>query len=378
MRNGTIFEKKAETFVISIFDHISNVLMNSQYLRGMRFFTLFLLLSTAAGKSNAQEYVPACIGFYNVENLFDTLNTENVNDEEYTPESAKRWNTERYRAKLEKLAGVIGEMGAEVHPKGCAIIGLSEIENREVVEDLIKTGPLKERNYEIVHYHSPDRRGIDVGLIYQPEYYRVYNHKSYTLKIEGRDDFFTRDQLVVSGVLDGDTVHVLVAHWPSRRGGEKRSRPMRVAAAELGRTIVDSLMKTSPNARIVYMGDLNDDPTNISVKRGLRSEARKEDALNGRMYNPMEEMYHKGIGTLAWRDTWNLFDQILISAPLASGTGGNYRYYGVRIFNKPYLRQTEGAFAGYPFRTFVGNDYKGGYSDHFPVYIILVKPISNE
>jgi hypothetical protein len=351
--------------------------MNSQYLRGMRFFTLFLLVLTAAGKSNAQEYVPACIGFYNVENLFDTLNTENVNDEEYTPESAKRWNTERYHAKLEKLAGVIGEMGAEVHPKGCAIIGLSEIENREVVEDLIKTGPLKERNYQIVHYHSPDKRGIDVGLIYQPEYYRVYNHKSYTLKIEGRDDFFTRDQLVVSGVLDGDTVHVLVAHWPSRRGGEKRSRPMRVAAAELGRTIVDSLMKTSPNARIVYMGDLNDDPTNISVKRGLRSEARKEDALNGRLYNPMEEMYHKGIGTLAWRDTWNLFDQILISAPLASGTGGNYRYYGVRIFNKPYLRQTEGAFAGYPFRTFVGNDYKGGYSDHFPVYIILVKPLTD-
>jgi hypothetical protein len=343
--------------------------------RFLMLIALFVSAILAPGTCNAQEYVPACIGFYNVENLFDTLDTPGVNDSEYTPQSAKRWNTERYMDKLEKLARVMGEMGADVHPHGCAIIGLAEIENREVVEDLINTPPLKERGYDIVHYDSPDKRGVDVGLIYQPKYFKVYSHKSYTLTIDGRDDFFTRDQLVVSGVLENDTVHVLVAHWPSRRGGEKRSRPLRVAAAELGRSIIDSLETLSPNARIIYMGDLNDDPINVSVKRGLRSEDKKENAVNGRLYNPMEELYNKGIGTLAWRDTWNLFDQILISEPLVTGEGGAYRYFGAKVHNKPYLRQKDGNFAGYPFRTYVGDDFKGGYSDHFPVYIILVREV---
>lgn len=334
---------------------------------------LLITFSALLSNTHAQEFVPSCIGFYNVENLFDTLDTPDVNDSEYTPGSAKRWNTERYADKLQKLAKVMGQLGEEIHPHGCAILGLSEIENKEVIQDLINTEPLKSREYEIVHYDSPDKRGVDVGLIYQPRYFKVYNSKSYTLTIEGKVDFFTRDQLVVSGILERDTVHVLVAHWPSRRGGEKRSRPLRVAAAEMGRSIIDSLETLSPNARIIYMGDLNDDPTNVSVKRGLRSEGKKENARNGRLFNPMEDLYNKGIGTLAWRDTWNLFDQILVSEPLVTGQGGDYKYYGTRVFNKPYLRQADGNFAGYPFRTYVGDGYQGGYSDHFPVYVILVR-----
>lgn len=332
-----------------------------------------------SGPLQAQEFVPACIGFYNVENLFDTIDTPGIRDSEYTPDSPKKWNTERYLDKLEKLAKVIGEMGADVHPDGLAIVGLAEVENREVVEDLANTGVLKERGYDVVHYDSPDKRGVDVALIYQPKYFEVLNHKSYTLTIPDMPDFYTRDQLIVSGVLDKrDTVHVLVSHWPSRRGGEKRSRHLRVAAAELGRAIMDSLLAENPLARIMYMGDLNDDPVNISVRRGLRSERRKEDAVKGRLYNPMEDLYHKGIGTLAWRDTWNLFDQILLSEALVTGEGGAFRYFGARVFNKPYLRQADGPVAGYPFRTYVGDSFRGGYSDHFPVYIILVRELDEQ
>lgn len=340
-------------------------------------FLIATLLTLSANDSiRAQEYVPACFGFYNVENLFDTLDTPDVKDTEFTPGGAKLWNTERYNFKLNKLAKVIGELGADIHPHGCAVLGLSEIENREVIEDLIHTPPLKERGYEIVHYDSPDKRGVDVGLIYQPRYFRVLNHKSYTLTIDGKDDFFTRDQLVVTGVLEKDTIHVLVSHWPSRSGGEKRSRPLRMAAAELGREIVDSLFTLNSEARIIYMGDLNDDPVDPSVKRVLRTEGEKANAKNGRLFNPMYDLYHKGIGSLAWRDTWNLFDQIILSESLVTGgNSGGYKYFGARVYNEPYLRQQEGNFKGYPFRTFVGDDFKGGVSDHFPVYVILVKEI---
>lgn len=335
---------------------------------------LFLLLfGLPAGW--AQEYSPAVIGFYNVENLFDIYDSEGIRDAEWTPEGPKKWDEARYQEKLERLAKVMGEMGNDIHPLGCQIMGLAEIENRQVIQDLIDTPPLSERGYDIVHYDSPDKRGVDVGLIYQPEFYKVFNHKSYTLKIPGKDDFFTRDQLLVSGVLEGDTVHVIVAHWPSRRGGEKRSLPMRMAAGELGRNIIDSLLTENPNAKIMYMGDLNDDPVSPSVRKALGATGKKHKAKNGVFFNPMEDLFNKGIGTLAWRDSWNLFDQIILSPALVEEEQDGYRYFGARVFNKPYLRQADGRFAGYPFRSFVGDTYRGGYSDHFPVYLILVKPI---
>lgn len=345
------------------------------YGRLVAMLTAFSFFALPGGWS--QEYAPAVVGFYNVENLFDIYDSDGVRDEEWTPEGPKRWNEERYQQKLQRLAKVMGEMGNDIHPLGCQIIGLSEIENRQVVQDLIDTPPLRERGYAIVHYDSPDRRGIDVGLIYQPEFYQVYNHKSYALEIPGRDDFFSRDQLLVSGVLDSDTVHVIVAHWPSRRGGEKRSLPMRMAAAELGRHIVDSLLTENPNSKIMYMGDLNDDPVNPSVRRGLRSTGDIKKATDGVFFNPMEDLFDKGIGSLAWRDSWNLFDQIILSPGLVEEAQEGYRFFGARVFNKPYLRQAEGRFAGYPFRTYVGDTYREGYSDHFPVYVILVKPVAN-
>jgi hypothetical protein len=324
---------------------------------------------------DGQEYQPAVVGFYNVENLFDTVDSPDTNDEEYLPDGSKGWTEERYREKLANMARVISEIGTEIHPSGVQILGLSEIENRQVVEDLINTGPLADRNYGIVHYDSPDRRGVDVGLIYQKDRFKVFNSKSYCLTLPNRDDFFTRDQLLVSGVLDGDTVHVIVVHWPSRRGGEKKSMPLRMAAAELGRSIVDSIQTENPNAAIFYMGDLNDDPVDPSVRRGLRSSGKAEKTTAGMLFNPMEDLYNKGIGSLAYRDNWNLFDQVLVSEGGITPLRNSYRYFGAKVFNKPYLRQQEGNFAGYPFRTHVGNTYKGGFSDHFPVYLILVRDI---
>ncbi|MBK6829583.1 MAG: endonuclease/exonuclease/phosphatase family protein [Flavobacteriales bacterium] len=321
-----------------------------------------------------QEYVPALVGFYNVENLYDTLDQADVDDAEFLPGSAKQWGSVRYWHKLDKMAGVIASLGKDLHPQGLAILGLGEVENRTVVEDLAAREPLKARGYKVMHVDGPDRRGVDVALMYNPSLYKVYAHKSYRLHMADTA-FRTRDQLLVSGVLDGDTTHVIVAHWPSRRGGEKRSEPNRKAAAELGRHIIDSLLAINPNARVMYMGDLNDDPVNVSLTRFLRATGEKAEAVDGTLYNPMYEPYQRGIGTLAWRDSWNLFDQIVITPSLVTGAGGQYHYYGVRIFNEPYLRQEEGNFAGYPSRTFVGDIYQDGYSDHFPVFLILVKEV---
>lgn len=337
-----------------------------------------VLLFAACGVSlvaqeKGREYVPAMIGFYNLENLFDTIDSPDTEDAEFLPDGPKQWNTERYRYKLEHMARVIAELGTEVHPRGPAVLGLSEVETGGVVEDLVAMPALKDRGYRVASHEGPDARGVDVAFIYDPTRFQFLGQRAFRLRIPDKEDFRTRDQLMISGVMDGDTVHCIVAHWPSRRGGQKRSEPFRIAAAQLGRSIVDSLLQADPNARVLYMGDLNDDPVDKSVRRHLKTTAQASLARDGFLFNPMEELYRKGIGTLAWRDTWNLFDQIVLSPGLASGEGGTWRYYGVKVFNQPYLRQQEGSFAGYPFRSFVGDTFMGGYSDHFPVYVILVR-----
>jgi endonuclease/exonuclease/phosphatase family metal-dependent hydrolase len=332
----------------------------------------FILLAGIAVAQSDRQFVPGLVAFWNIENLFDTLDSEGVIDSEYLPDSPKQWGTERYERKVRKMGEVIAALGRDLDPRGVALLGLAEVENRTVVEDLCRSAALKDRGYQVVHEDSPDRRGVDVALIHDPKRYAVYAHKSYRLHMPDTS-FRTRDQLLVSGVMDGDTVHVIVAHWPSRRGGEKRSMPNRMAAGLLGRHIVDSLFAIDRNARILYMGDLNDDPVNKSITIGLRATGDQDLAQGGTLFNPMFAPFKKGIGSLAWRDSWNLFDQIIVSPALVSGESGRYRYHGTRVFNEPYLRQDEGNFAGYPKRTFVGDTYQDGYSDHFPVYLVLVR-----
>ncbi|MBL7963042.1 MAG: endonuclease/exonuclease/phosphatase family protein [Flavobacteriales bacterium] len=335
---------------------------------------VFLLLCSCAVHAQERRYVPFCAGFYNIENLFDTIDSPDTDDKEYLPDGDMRWTAERYRRKLEHMSKVIADLAKDVDPNGVALLGLAEVENRRVVEDLVRMPVLKARGYAVVHYDSPDRRGVDVALIHDPKRYKVFAHRSHRLVISDQPDFLTRDQLVVSGVLEnGDTLSVIVAHWPSRRGGEKRSMPMRRAAGQLGRHIVDSLLSVHRNAHVLYMGDLNDNPHDLSVRRDLRAAPRKQDARNGTLFNPMAELYDKGIGTIAWQDTWSLFDQVCLSPSLVAVDAPGYQFYGARVYNEPYLRQQKGSFAGYPLRTHVGTTYMDGYSDHFPVYVILVR-----
>lgn len=328
-------------------------------------------------KSNAQEkqYKVATIAFYNLENLFDTLDTPGKNDFEYTPEGENHWDTKKYYSKLHNMAEVISQIGADVTKTAPAVIGVSEIENRAVLEDLVKMPALEKYNYHIVHYESPDRRGIDVALLYQPSIFKVTHTVSARLKIKGMDDFFTRDQLVVSGILDGEKIHFIVNHWPSRYGGEKHSRPLRNAAADLTRSLADSIMALDANAKIIIMGDLNDDPNNESLLKHLKAKKDEKSTHPGDLFNTSYPLFQKGIGSLAYRDNWDLFDQMIISYPLIGDDKTTFKHYKTLIFNKDFMKQQEGKYKGYPKRTFAGGVYMNGYSDHLPSYMYLIKEL---
>lgn len=325
----------------------------------------------------AQKVKAGVVAFYNLENLFDTLDTHNVLDTEFTPESPKLWNSERYWQKIDQMASVIAQLGAHEKVPGPAVIGVSEIENKEVLVDLVNSPRLKALNYQIIHYHSPDKRGIDVAMLYQPRYFTVTNTRSVPLFIydEEGERIYTRDQLQVSGLFDGEPMHFIVNHWPSRRGGEEGSSSLRNSAARLTRSLVDSIAKIEKDAKVIVMGDLNDDPTNESVRLYLKARDDQNRLKDDQMFNALGTHFKRGIGTLAYRDQWNLFDQIILTQSFLNKRDKGYRYHSSRVFNESFLVQQEGRFKGYPFRTYAGNNYLGGYSDHFPVYILLVKEV---
>lgn len=331
-----------------------------------------LFILSSGWTQNEKSFNVACIAFYNVENLFDTINSPGINDVEYTPEAAKQWNTERYFNKIDRLAEVISKIGVELTGSSPAIVGLCEVENAEVLKDLVADYQISDYNYQIVHIPGPDRRGVDCALIYRPEFFTVQRAVSYRLKTE-IPDFITRDQLVVTGLFQGEEMTFIVLHYPSRRGGEKASRPRRAEAADLTRHIVDSILNQNADAKIIVMGDLNDDPTDPSVLKHLNSTGKKANVKEKVLFNPMFDLHKQGIGSLAYRDQWNLFDQILLSASFLHESKDSYRFYKAFIFNKPFLGQQEGRFKNYPFRTYVGDTFIGGYSDHFPAYIFLIR-----
>lgn len=336
--------------------------------------SILAFMSVNTTVAQKKQYKVSCVGFYNVENLFDIYDDPTIRDEEYTPEGRNNWDQEKYDKKLDNLSKVLADMGTDATPDGCAIIGVCEVENKKVLNDLVASDKLKGRGYKIVHYDSPDKRGIDVGLLYQEKYFKVTNSASYEVKFSNGSNYPTRDQLVVSGVLNGEEVSVLVAHWPSRRGGSTASEPNRIDAAKVGRRIVDSLYAINPNAKILYMGDLNDDPINKSVKNVMKAKGKIEKVKDAMFFNPMWAPFKKGNGTLAYHDAWNLFDQILVSKGFLNGTDhSSLSYYKMAVYRKPFLFQHGGRYDGYPFRTRAGGKYMGGYSDHLPVYITLVK-----
>ncbi|MBW6479313.1 MAG: endonuclease/exonuclease/phosphatase family protein [Bacteroidales bacterium] len=338
------------------------------------FFYIFSIIPFAQGQEDDKKFLALCVAYYNVENLFDTINDPDRNDDEFTPDGTNRWTSDRYYEKLDRLAEVISKMGLELTPDGPAVIGLGEVENEDVVWDLARQERIKDRNYQVIHFRSRDRR-IDNAFMYNPRYFEVTNTKAVPTIIEDMPDFRTRDHLVVSGLLLGEPIHFIVAHWPSRRGGEARSRPLRIAAADVARSIIDSLKAEDPNAKVIFMGDLNDDPTDISVRRHLNAQGDKDRLKDGQLFNPFVEFARRGIGTLAWRDSWNLFDQIILTQSLLNDDYSTFKYLRAEVFNRPFLRQPSGRFQGYPFRSYGGGVYLGGYSDHFPTYVFLIREI---
>jgi hypothetical protein len=335
---------------------------------------VFSFLNVSSQKlESGKNYFMSVVGFWNVENLYDTLNDQWKNDEDFTPAGINAWNGKRYWTKIDRLAEVISQIGTDVTPGGLSVLGLCEIENKSVVEDLINSSRLKSRNYKFVHIEGPDARGVDPSFIYNPAYFKVAKGVSYRVQMIKDSLHKTRDILVVSGSFLGEPAAFLVNHWPSRRGGELTSRPNRNAAARVARHIADSISARDGKMKIIIMGDLNDDPVNESVKEYIGTYSEVNLAAENKYFNPMEKLYKQGIGTLAWQDSWNLFDQILLNKNWMPDTYGTWQYYAVRVYNKPFLKNDFGGFKGYPFRTYSGGNYTGGYSDHFPSYIIIAK-----
>ena len=340
---------------------------------------IFVLAFINVNAQEKKKFKAHTIAFYNLENLFDTENDPDKFDERSPIMEMKGDVEEIYKKKVHNMARVIADIGMDVTKNTPAIIGVSEVENIKVIEDVVNDPLLLKKDYGIVHYHSPDARGIDVALLYQKSLFTPTTTSSHELKIyddSSRKRVYTRDQLLVTGKLDGELIHVIVSHWPSRSGGEARSRPKRVAAAKLNKRIIDSLQSIDPYAKIFTMGDFNDDPTNDSMKKVLKAERNKDKVELKGIYNPYENLFKKdGLGTTAYRDAWSLFDQILITKPLLEKDFSSYRFYKAGIYNKQYLTEKKGRWKGYPKRSFSNGNFTDGFSDHFPVYVYVVKEI---
>lgn len=304
------------------------------------------------------------VAFYNLENLFDTEDDPNTLDDDFTAEGYKNWNGKRYSNKLRKLGRVISQVGFNETEGAPVLLGVAEVENKEVLLNLIETKDLKDVGYDVVHYDSPDERGIDVGLLYRKEYFEVLESETVSVYLEsefGERDY-TRDILHVTGNLQGIKTHILVNHWPSRRSGVEESEPKRITAAQKNRSIVDTIQEQDPEARIIIMGDFNDGPHNESVKNHL---VQKD------LYNPMVFLNTRYEGSLNHNFEWYLFDQIILSTNFMRLHENPLTYEISNIYNEHYLTEFKGRFKGNPFRTYAGKRYLGGYSDHFPVYCVF-------
>lgn len=341
------------------------------------FLFFFMVMFPQDTLAQEKSYAVLSVAFYNLENLFDTEDDPLINDEEFLPGGAKGWNDEKYQLKLGNMAKVIHELGKEHSPDGVSLLGVAEIENRRVLADLIQQEALSSQTWSIIHYDSPDGRGIDVALLYQPKYFIPLESRPVPLHLKGSDGEIrrTREILFVKGIMAGDTVAVLVNHWPSRRGGEKATRQYRMDGAAICKKLVDSIRMTSPATKAIIMGDLNDDPVSPSVKKVLAASGEKSETPQFGFYNPMYSFFKKGIGSNAYRDAWSLFDQIILSDNFVTEDSGGWMYLRAEIFRKPFLLQRTGRFRGYPFRTFAGDQFLGGYSDHLPVIVHLIKEI---
>lgn len=396
---------------------------------------LFGFISLHAQDKKPQ-FISSIIAFYNLENFYDTINNPLIDDEEFLPKSSKKYSTKIYEKKVENLATVISQIGTDVNPDGVALLGVAEIENDTVLTDLVLHDKLIQRGYQYVQFNSPDIRGIDVALIYNPKYFTVL-HKE-PIHVQLPDGYPTRDILYVKGLLNGEAVHFFVNHWPSRRGGgnrgdlnakenayresqsmrgrsqitatnsdrgatsvtssqryitdagsssstinrdalfqdgEETTRQLRVIAASTCKLVIDSINNIDENAKIIIMGDLNDDPNNASVVTGIKAKSDITKVESKEIYNPYADIHKKGFGTLAFNGKWNLFDQVMFSQALLNQQQDGWFLFRTHIFFRDFLIEQKGDYKGYPKRTWSGDTFIDGYSDHLPVYTILLKQV---
>ena len=362
------------------------------------FFSLSVLLmlfscgscgSQAQVSGGARKGVSHIIGFYNLENLFDTYHDEGKNDYEYLPDGANEWTDAKYEKKLSNMARVIAAM-KEDNGAWHAVLGVSEVENRHVLEDLVADPQIAAANYQIVHYDGPDRRGVDCALFYRPEVFKYITSESIPFTFtpsridwsewtkEEMDDFRTRDVLMVRGTIDGEMFAFFVCHLPSRLGG--KGADLRPRGAEIAYQRAMELQKEFPGIKIVVMGDMNDNPTDISMTEFLRGKETIGETTEQDFFDPFLSMIKDGYSSLYYRGEGNIFDIVMVNAALARAPQGTFqiqpivkgKYYG-RVFSKPFMTNQGGQYAGTPFRTFSNGAFVGGYSDHYPTYICISK-----
>ena len=356
-----------------------------------RFGTIALLaaLVLLAACSQAVPDDAYVIGFYNVENLFDTEHDPGKNDQAFTPEGENAWTPDKYEKKLANMASVIRAM-YEQNGRWHTLLGLAEVENDRVLEDLVARPEIAEAGYKFVHVEGPDVRGIDCALLYRPEEFKVvethvlpydFNTTSgivFEKTPEEQAEFKTRDVLCVRGVLGGEVFAVYVCHWPSRTGG--KGSDLRCRAAEIVREDIFTLENRYADINIVVMGDMNDNPEDVCMTDYLRGRETIAEMKDGELFSPFLRMHKDGFGTEEYHGEWNIFDCIFVNGALtdvdAEGSlhilKSDDTHYGY-VFNPPFLTQQEGRYAGTPFRTFSGGQFINGYSDHYPTYIIISK-----
>lgn len=348
-------------------------------------FLLSVSMLFAQEQKSKSNYV---IGFYNLENLFDIYDDPAKNDEEFLPEGKNKWTETKYWKKQHNLATVIRSM-AETNGRFHTILGVSEIENRLVLEDLVSQPEIADANYQIVHYDGPDVRGVDVGLLYRPDQFTYLDSESipfdfnspnieFTMSGEARMKFKTRDILMVHGTIEGEHFAFYVAHLPSRIGG--KGWDLRSRGAEIIYNHSMEMMAKYPGIKIAVMGDMNDNPTDDSMAVFMHGKEKPEDVGKEDYFSPFYSMLKAGYGTLAYQGVWNIYDIILVNENLLNAPDGGLKirpvgkkgFYGV-TYKKPFMITQKGQYKGTPFRTFSGGAFIGGYSDHFPTYIVVGK-----
>ena len=344
------------------------------------------MLLCFAGNALAQNTKTYVIGFYNLENLFDTYHDEGKNDFEHLPDGLNEWTDVKYQKKVQNMAKVIKAMKDE-NERWHALLGVCEMENRHVLEDLVSDPQIAEANYQIVHFDGPDFRGVDVALLYRPSRFELLEEESipfdfnsetidFSMDSTEKAAFHTRDILMVRGLLGGEMFAFFVTHLPSRiggKGGDLRSR-----GAEIIYSHAAKLMEQYPDIKIVVMGDMNDNPTDESMTVYMRGKEKIDELGEGDFFSPFISMLKAGYGSLAYQGVWNIYDIILVNRNLAQAKPGTLRivpivkkkYYG-RIFTKPFMATEEGQYKDVPFRTFSNGAFIGGYSDHYPTYIVV-------